>query len=68
MGIKLGLVGLGAFGSVFAQLFASHPLVDSVILCDAEADKVEKHANDPAISPKTHTTNKSKRPSAQNIA
>ena len=52
MGIKLGLVGLGAFGSAFAPLFASHPLVDSVILCDAEADKVEKHAADPVIAPK----------------
>jgi predicted dehydrogenase len=52
MGIKLGLVGLGAFGSAFAPLFASHPLVDSVILCDAEADKVKKHAEDPTIAPK----------------
>ncbi len=56
MGIKLGLVGLGAFGSAFAPLFASHPLVDSVILCDAEADKVAKHAKDPAIAPKTAGT------------
>ncbi len=52
MGIKLGLVGLGSFGSAFAPLFASHPLVDSVILCDAEADKIEKQANDPAVAPK----------------
>jgi len=41
MGIKLGLVGLGAFGKCFAPLFASHPLVDSVILCDAEADRIK---------------------------
>ena len=52
MGIKLGLVGLGSFGSAFAPLFTAHPLVDSVILCDAEAEKVEKHANNPAIAPK----------------
>lgn len=52
MGIKLGLVGLGSFGSVFAPLFTAHPLVDSVILCDAEGDKVEKQANNPAIAPK----------------
>lgn len=52
MGIKLALVGLGAFGSGFAPLFTSHPLVDSVILCDAEAEKVEKHASDPVIAPK----------------
>ena len=52
MGIKLGLVGLGAFGSVFAPLFASHPLVDSVILCDAEADRVKKIAENPAVAAK----------------
>ena len=52
MGIKLALVGLGSFGSAFAPLFAAHPLVDSVILCDAEADKVAKHAENPAIAPK----------------
>ena len=52
MGIKLGLVGLGAFGSGFVPLFANHPLVDSVILCDAEVDKVESHAKKPAIAPK----------------
>ena len=32
MGIKLGLAGLGAFGTVFAPLFASHPLVNAIYL------------------------------------
>lgn len=41
MGISLGLVGLGAFGSSFAPLFKSHPLVDRVALCDIEPDRVK---------------------------
>lgn len=52
MGIKLGLVGLGSFGSCFAPLFASHPLVDGVVLCDAEESKLERWANDPVVSAK----------------
>ena len=52
MGIKLGLAGLGAFGSVFAPLFSSHPLVDAIYLCDAEAEKVNQNAAHPAICPK----------------
>ena len=44
MGISLGLVGLGAFGSSFAELFESHPLVDRIALCDREPDRIEKFA------------------------
>lgn len=40
MGISLGLVGLGSFGSSFAGLFASHPLVDRIGLCDREPERV----------------------------
>lgn len=36
MGISVGLVGLGDFGSAFAGLFKNHPLVDRVGLCDRE--------------------------------
>jgi hypothetical protein len=36
MGISLGLVGLGSFGSSFARLFKNHPLVDRIGLCDLE--------------------------------
>ena len=53
MGINLGLVGLGSFGSAFAPLFASHPLVDSVILCDVEPDKIAKQLENPIIARKT---------------
>ena len=53
MGIKLGLVGLGSFGTVFAPLFASHPLVDSVILCDAEPDRIENNLKNAVVAAKT---------------
>ena len=41
MGISIGLVGLGAFGSEFAPLFKSHPLVDRVALCDQEPERLK---------------------------
>lgn len=44
MGISLGLVGLGSFGSQFADLFASHPLVDRIALCDRELERVARFA------------------------
>ena len=52
MGIKIGLVGLGSFGRCFAPLFAAHPGVDSVLLCDAEETKVKKWAENPLIQKK----------------
>ena len=44
MGISLGLVGLGSFGSTFADLFMSHPLVDRVALCDQEPERIARFA------------------------
>ncbi len=44
MGISLGIVGLGAFGSVFAELFMSHPLVDRIALCDREPARLAPFA------------------------
>ncbi|MBT3272465.1 MAG: Gfo/Idh/MocA family oxidoreductase, partial [Spirochaetales bacterium] len=52
MGISLGLVGLGAFGSSFAPLFKSHPLVDRVALCDREPDRIKKWADRPSFQDK----------------
>jgi predicted dehydrogenase len=52
MGIRLGLVGLGAFGSSFAPLFKSHPLVDSIALCDAEPDRLAAWADRPSFRDK----------------
>ncbi|HUV39545.1 MAG TPA: Gfo/Idh/MocA family oxidoreductase, partial [Planctomycetota bacterium] len=47
MGISLGLVGLGQFGSGFAELFKRHPLVDRFALCDREPDRLAKFAGRP---------------------
>ena len=44
MGISIGLVGLGAFGGAFAELFKNHPLVDRVALCDREPERVAAFA------------------------
>ena len=40
VGIKVGLVGLGQFGSAFVSLFAGHPLVDKLVLCDTRSARV----------------------------
>ena len=42
MGIKIGMIGLGAFGSGFAELFMSQPQVDSMALCDMEEENIAK--------------------------
>lgn len=52
MGISLGLVGLGAFGSAFAELFKAHPAVDRIGLCDVEPERVAKFANSPFFADK----------------
>ena len=56
MGISLGLVGLGSFGSSFARLFKNHPLVDRVGLCDREPERVARFAEDPSFSDKFTTS------------
>ncbi len=52
MGISIGLVGLGQFGSAFAPLFKAHPLVDRIALCDREADRIRRFADDPFYADK----------------
>ncbi len=52
MGIKIGLVGLGSFGSAFAGLFTAHPLVDKIALCDREPERVDKFAQNPLFQTK----------------
>jgi len=54
VGIGIGLVGLGAFGSEFAELFRSHPLVDRVALCDREPERVRKFAERESFREKFH--------------
>jgi len=41
MGIQLGICGTGAFADCFIPRFKAHPLVDEVILCDLDADKLK---------------------------
>ena len=48
MGISIGLVGLGSFGSAFADLFMSHPLVDRIALCDREPERMQDFARRPS--------------------
>ena len=48
MGIGLGLVGLGSFGSEFAELFMSHPQVERIALCDLEPDRIREFATRPS--------------------
>lgn len=52
MGISIGLVGLGSFGSVFAPLFKAHPDVDRIGLCDREPELVKRFAEDPFFADK----------------
>lgn len=42
MGIKIGMVGLGVFAHYFIPLFIAHPLVDEVVLCDVDEEKVKE--------------------------
>ncbi|MGI6495606.1 MAG: Gfo/Idh/MocA family protein [Kiritimatiellia bacterium] len=52
MGISIGLVGLGSFGSCFAPLFKQHPLVDRIGLCDREPTRLKKFADNPFYADK----------------
>lgn len=54
MGISLGLVGLGAFGSAFADLFMSHPLVDRIALCDREPERMVRYLDRAEWQAKLH--------------
>jgi predicted dehydrogenase len=40
MPISLGLVGLGAFGTAFADLYHAHPEVNRIALCDREPERI----------------------------
>lgn len=41
MGIKVGIVGVGAFAQSFIPLFKAHPQVEELVLCDLDAEKLE---------------------------
>ena len=42
MGIKIGLVGLGAFSDDFVGLFKKHPDVDEVVIADLDENRVRQ--------------------------
>jgi predicted dehydrogenase len=44
MGLRIGMVGLGSFGTAFVRLFRDHPLVEKVALCEIHADRVKAAA------------------------
>jgi predicted dehydrogenase len=50
MGIKVGMVGVGSFAQCFIPLFKAHPLVDEVILCDLDAEKLKSNCEKYEIS------------------
>jgi predicted dehydrogenase len=52
--ISVGLVGLGSFGSAFADLFKAHPLVGRIALCDQEPARVEAFASNESWRDKFH--------------
>ena len=41
MGIKVGMCGTGLFAEGFIPLFKAHPDVDSIVLCDLDAEKLK---------------------------
>ena len=50
MGISLGLVGVGMFGSQFIELFMKHPDVERFALCDSRKDRLEHYSKKHEIS------------------
>ena len=44
MGIRVGMVGVGAFAQPFIPLFLAHPLVDEVAFCDLDETRLEEVA------------------------
>lgn len=43
--VKVGMVGIGALGEGLVKVFAEHPLVDLVSVCDIDSTKVELTEN-----------------------
>jgi predicted dehydrogenase len=46
LGTKIGICGLGSFGSRFLELYNAHPLVDEVVLADFIRERAEEQAED----------------------
>jgi predicted dehydrogenase len=52
MSISIGLVGLGDFGTQFAELFTHHPLVSRIGLCDRVPERIKAFADRPDFKAK----------------
>jgi len=52
MGLSIGLVGLGRFGSGFVKYYKAHPLVSRIGLCDREPERVARFVRDPFLQDK----------------
>jgi len=52
VGISIGIIGLGSFGSSFVELFNAHPLVERIALCDREPERVAAFSNRPSLQNK----------------
>jgi len=50
MGISVGIVGLGAFGSTFVKHFKNHPQVSRVALCDMKEERLNALAREYEIT------------------
>jgi predicted dehydrogenase len=50
MGLRLGIVGVGSFARNFIPLFKAHPLVEALVLCDLQADKLASRATEFGIA------------------
>ena len=50
MTIRLGIVGCGSFSRSFIPLFDAHPLVNGVVLCDVDAEKLATAAQTHGIT------------------
>lgn len=54
MGIKMGVIGIGQFGSGFAQLFAAHPMVDEFYICDMDEGRIKAMLEHAVVSRKAN--------------
>src|SRR6185436_9036774 len=50
MGIKVGILGTGSFAQCFIPLFKAHPLVDELVLCDKNPDKLGENSRRHGVS------------------
>ncbi|MEW6358594.1 MAG: Gfo/Idh/MocA family oxidoreductase [Planctomycetota bacterium] len=50
MGLKIGLCGVGQFGSQFVELFKAHPNVDDVYIADIFPDRLAEKAKELKVS------------------